>query len=153
MRGFTLIELLIVLAIGGMIAALAGPALNRLPSGGQLDEVTGDLEQVIQLARARSVAGVASSTNGILLEVNSGIPDRYILFRGPSYASRNPAYDEATGIRDAINLQATLTLSATEITFSPLTGTPSATGTIRLDHSTGDSRNLLINDLGFISAQ
>ncbi len=149
--GFTLIELLIVLAIGGMMAALAGPLVGQLPSGSQLDDVAGDLKQVIQLARARSVAGVASSTNGVLLEVNSGIPDRYVLFRGSSYASRDSAYDEAIEIRDAIDLQTSLGGGMSEITFSPLNGTPNATGTITLNHSTGgDNRTLQINDLGFV---
>lgn len=152
-KGFTLIELLIVLAIGGMMVAVAGPLVGQLPSGSQLDDVVGDIKQVIELARARSVAGVASSTNGVLLEVNSGIPDRYIIFRGATYTSRDSAYDEATEIREAIDLQTSLTGGATEITFSPLNGIPSATGTIMFDHSTGDSRTLLINDLGFISTQ
>lgn len=152
--GFTLIELLIVLAIGGMMVAVAGPLVGQLPSGSQLDDVAGDLKQVIELARARSVAGVASSTNGVLLEVNSGMPDRYILFRGPNYASRNPAYDEATEIRDAIDLQISLTGGVTEITFSPLNGAPSATGTAMLNHSTGgEGRTLLVNDLGFVMMQ
>ena len=152
-KGFTLIELLIVLAIGGLIAGLAGPAFSRLPSGSQLDEVARDLEQVIRLARERSVAGVASSTNGVLLELNSGIPDRYILFRGTSYAGRDSTYDEATEIREAIELNSALTNSATEITFSPLTGIPSATGTITLNHSTGDNRVLQLNDLGLVSPE
>lgn len=150
MRGFTLIELLIVLAIGGIIAAAVGPAISRFPSGSQLDEVVGDLKQTIQLARERAVAGVASSTQGVFLEINIGIPDRYTLFRGNNYAMRNPLYDQSTVIRNSIDLTAGLTGNATQVTFIPDWGTPSATGTITLTHATGDKRVLRLNDLGFV---
>ena len=153
MRGFTLIELLIVLAIGGIIAAAVGPAINHFPSGSQLDEVAGDLKQTIQLARERAVAGVASSTQGVFLEINTGTPDRYILFRGNSYATRNPFYDELTVIRNSIDLTATLKGNANEIAFTPEWGMPSATGTITLTHATGAKRGLHLNDLGFITAE
>lgn len=153
MRGFTLIELLIVLAIGGIIVGAVGPGVSRFPSGSQLDEVAGDLKQVIQLARERSVAGVVSSTNGVFLELNTGVPDRYILFRGASYAARDPLYDQPTIIRSSIDLTATLTPNATEVIFTPGWGTPSATGTITLNHSTGGERVLRLNDLGFMAAE
>ena len=151
MRGFTLIELLIVLAIGGVIAGTIGPAISHFPSGSQLDEVVGDLKQTLELARARSVAGVASSTYGVWLEDNSGVPDRYILFRGPTYATRDPIFDQATSLRTSIELAPALVGEAAEITFTPRWGMPSATGTIMLTHSTGATRVLRFNDLGFIT--
>jgi len=153
MRGFTLIELLIVLAIGGLIAAAVGPAISRFPSGSQLDEVAGDLEQTIRLARERAVAGVASSTQGVLLEMNTGVPDRYILFRGNNYAARDPLYDEPTVIRGSIELTTALKGNATETTFTPEWGIPSATGTITLTHATGNKRVLRLNDLGFVATE
>ena len=153
MRGFTLIELLIVLAIGGIIAAAVGPAISRFPAGSQLDDVTGDLKQVIQLARARSVAGIGGSPHGVFLESNTGAPDRYILFRGASYVARNQTYDEPTVIRNSIDLTTTLTGGAMQVTFSPSVGAPSVTGTIMLTHSVGDKRILRINDLGFITTE
>jgi prepilin-type N-terminal cleavage/methylation domain-containing protein len=153
MRGFTLVELLIVLAIGGIIAGAVGPAISHFPSGSQLDDVAGDLKQAIQLARERAVAGVASSTQGVFFEINAGVPDRYILFRGLSFAARNPLYDQPTVIRSSINLTAALIGDATAITFTPGWGTPSATGTITLVHSTGDQRGLRLNDLGFITTE
>lgn len=153
-RGFTLIELLIVLAIGGIIATAVGPAISRFPSGSQLDEVAGDLKQVIQLARARSVAGKAGVTHGIFLEMNIGpIPDRYILFRGADYATRNQTYDEPTVIRNSIELTAALTGGATEIVFTPSIGAPSATGAITFTHATGDKRVIQVNDLGFLTTE
>ena len=151
--GFTLVELLIVLAIGGIIAGVVGPAINHFPSGSQLDDVASDLEQTIQLARERAVAGVASSTHGVFLEQNTGAPDRYILFRGANYIARDPLYDQTTAIREAINLTATLVGNATEISFTPRWGMPSATGTITLTHSTGDKRVLSLNDLGFVTIE
>ena len=151
--GFTLIELLIVLAIGGIIAAAVGPAISRFPSGSQLDEVAGDLKQVIQLARERSVAGVAGSTYGVFLEQNTGAPDRYLLFRGASYATRDSLYDEPTVIRNSLELTAALTGGATEITFTSSWGTPSVTGAITLTHAAGGSRTLRLNDLGFITTE
>jgi|SRR3989338_7157459 len=153
MRGFTLIELLIVLAIGGLMATAVGPAISRFPSGSQLDEVAGDLKQVIRLARERSVAGVAGSTHGVFLEQNTGSTDRYILFRGASYAARDALYDELTVIRNSVELTSALTAGATEITFTPSWGVPSVTGTITLTHSAGGERPLRLNDLGLVTTE
>lgn len=150
MKGFTLIELLIVLAIGGIIAAATGPAISHFPSGSQLDDVAGDLKQVIRLARSRAAAGVAGSTQGVFLEINAGAPDRYILFRGENYIARDPLFDEPIIVRNPIELVPALAGGATEITFTPYRGTPSATGTITLTHATGGSRLLRLNDLGFV---
>ena len=150
MRGFTLIELLIVLAIGGIIVGTVGPAISQFPSGSQLDEVAGDLKQTIQLARERSVAGLANSVHGVFLESNAGIPDRYILFRGATYAIRDPIFDQVTSLRTSIELDTALVGGVSEITFAPRWGTPSATGTITLIHSTGATRILRLNDLGLI---
>ncbi|MFH1170431.1 MAG: GspH/FimT family pseudopilin [Candidatus Vogelbacteria bacterium] len=151
--GFTLVELLIVLAIGGIIAGAVGPAISHFPSGSQLDDVASDLKQTIQLAHARAVAGVASSTHGVFLELNTGTPDRYILFRGANYAARDLLYDQPTMIREAIDLTATLAGNATEISFTPRWGMPNATGTITLTHSVGDKRVLQLNDLGFATIE
>jgi prepilin-type N-terminal cleavage/methylation domain-containing protein len=160
LTGFTLVELLIVLAIGGIIAGAIGPAINHFSSGSQLDDVAGDLKQTIQLARERAVAGVASpadggasSPHGVFLELNTSAPDRYILFRGANYATRDPLYDQATAIRGAVNLTATLIGNTTEISFTPRWGMPNATGTITLTHSTGGKRVLRLNDLGFITTE
>jgi|SRR3989344_1210130 len=155
MRGFTLIEFLIVIAIGGLLAGVVGPAFSRFPSESQLDDVASDLKQVIELARERSVAGAGGVTHGVFLELNAGagVSDRYVLFRGSSYATRDPLYDQPTIIKSPIDLTTTLTGGAMTITFSSRWGIPNVIGTITLAHSTGDQRVLNLNELGLVAFQ
>ena len=101
----------------------------------------------------RCVGGVAGSAHGVFLEQNTGAPDRYILFRGASYATRDSLYDEPTVIRNSIELTAALTGGATEITFTSNWGASNVTGTITLTQATGDKRTLRLNDLGFITTE
>ncbi len=68
-RGLTLVELIIVLTIAGILAALAGPGLQRFVSSNRLTAQVNDLLADISLARSEAIkrnvsAGVCESTSG-----------------------------------------------------------------------------------------
>lgn len=68
--GFTLVELLTVLAIVGILAALAGPAMSSFIQSNRLATATNDFVAALNLARSealkRSVsAGVCKSSDGV----------------------------------------------------------------------------------------
>lgn len=67
--GFTLIELIIVLTIAGILAALAGPAMNTFIQSNRLTAATNDFIGALNLARSEALrrgtnAGVCKSDNG-----------------------------------------------------------------------------------------
>lgn len=68
-HGLTLVELIIVLTIAGILAALAGPGMQRFVSSNRLTAQVNDLLADISLARSEAIkrnvsAGVCESTSG-----------------------------------------------------------------------------------------
>lgn len=68
-RGVTLIELIIVLTIVGILAALAGPGLQKFVSSNRLTAQVNDLLADMSLARSEAIkrnvsAGICESTSG-----------------------------------------------------------------------------------------
>lgn len=79
-RGFTLIEALVVLAVVGLIAGLAFPAIERAQAGLALRQARGAAEATLATARAQALrtgAPVALSAGRQGLELNgrSALPE------------------------------------------------------------------------------
>lgn len=147
--GFTLIELLIVMALVVLLIGAAVPIYSNFQTSSQLNESAAQVASTLRLARTFSVARQNNSSYGVIIEVNPGA-DRVILFLGTSYAGRNPAYDRITTFDSSLSVTPALSGGATEIVFSRAQGTPSATGTITITHTTTGSRALSINALGAV---
>lgn len=138
--GFTLIEIVIAVAI---LVALAGLGLivgidlyksNVL--GTELDNAV----NVLQKARAEAQANIGGSPHGISLQSN-----RYVIFRGSSYAARDPLYDEEILISPIITAT-----GSSEIVFSQLSGNANASGTITLTDERGVSFVVSVDSEGRI---
>lgn len=148
-KGFTLIEILLVIGLGIMLIAAAIPIYSNLQVSSQLNESSAQCAQTIRLARTRSAARLHNSSHGVFFDINPTGSDRYVLFEGSSYASRNQSYDRIIILDSAIALSASLRGSA-EIVFSPSFGLPSATGTIIMGHSASGDRTISINAAGAV---
>jgi len=144
-RGITLVELLIAIAILTILSALIISPFNSFRLTGALQ---GDVENVLSLinkARLNTLSSHSDSDYGVHFESS-----RAVLFKGSTFTEPNSDNEElafTTGIEAST---ISLTGGVSDIVFSRLTGTASATGTIVID-ATSDasiSRTLNIYETG-----
>ncbi len=76
--GFTLIELIVVLAIMGLVVALASPRLHRALPGAELAAGAEELAAALRRTRARAIAG--GHRAALLIDIEAA---RYALAGGP----------------------------------------------------------------------
>lgn len=148
MRGFTLIEFLIAMVLMIVLIGAAIPLYTGLQTSAQLNESADQLVQTMRLARSRAAERLNNAQHGVYLDIDPAEDDRYILFQGNSYATRDPSFDRITTLDDALALSSALSNGASEIVFNRTQGVPSATGTITLTHVTYGSRSLSVNSIG-----
>jgi prepilin-type N-terminal cleavage/methylation domain-containing protein len=151
MRGFTLTELLIVIGITLILAMAAIPIYGSLQVQSQLNENTTQIVQALRTARERSVARLNDAPHGVYLDVVASAKDKYILYQGSSYATRNASYDREVILDDPliiVNSSFTLTSGDIDINFSEGLGVPDNTGSFILSHEVSGSKNISVNSLG-----
>jgi len=146
--GFTLIELLIVIGITLVLTVAAVPIYGNLQVSAQLNENTSQIVQTMRIARERSSARVNNASHGVYFEINASSADRYILYQGATYATRDTAYDRPTTLDNALTLSTTLIGS--DVAFSKGLSSPTATGTVMLTHDATGSKEIIINGAGLI---
>jgi prepilin-type N-terminal cleavage/methylation domain-containing protein len=114
--GFTLVEMVIVVALMTSFALLGIPFGVEAYRDYVLTSTTRDIVSVLRRAEALAIANTSSSPYGVAFRV-----DRVMLFKGATYSSRNPAYDEEHSFVPAVVVAA-----PSEVVFAPLSGMPSA---------------------------
>ncbi len=146
-NGFTLIETLIVLSLVIVIGsfALCVPFDSYRGSSFRTDRAT--LIAALQHARAEAMedecegsACVFGRSFGVFV-----LPDRYVIFQGDSYESRDSTYDEVVPANTSIVRSGLL-----EITFAAGTGNSSTTGDIVLSDHLGHISTTTIGAYGQI---
>lgn len=140
--GFTLIEMLVVIAVVSVIAfisvGVAGLSFNKSQTSIEAER----LASTIRLAQTRSISGFQDAVWGVHIE-----SDRYVLFRGDDYATRDSSYDEPHTFPEAV-----IASGLTDIVFQIRTGETDGVGTVTLSHdATGDTRAISISSLGRIT--
>lgn len=140
LTGFTLVELMIVIAILALLIAGAVPLAVNFYNLRNLDVQEQHIVQALRRAQLKAMSGEADSAFGVYI-----VPGQYVLFKGDSYATRDPAYDEV------FNLPANLSVSGlSEVVFSKLNGTTTNTGNITL--TIGNRTKVInINEMGRIN--
>lgn len=146
-----MIEILITMGITLILARAAIPVYGNLQASAQVNEGTAQIVQTMRTAWERSFAGLNNSPHGVYFEINSNSNDRYILYQGVSYVSRNATYDRVVTLDEALSLSTDF--SDNEVNFSKGFGVPDVTGTISLTHSVKGERVISVNSMGVTEEQ
>jgi hypothetical protein len=105
--------------------------------------------QSLYLAKARSEAGLNNFSHGVYFEINEEDNDKFILYQGNSYATRDQNFDREIAINSSLII--TINIAGNEVNFLKGIGLPSATGTIEIIHqTTKETRHINVNNLGII---
>lgn len=139
--GFTLVEVLLSIAVIAVLAGISAPVFMRLATKNDLDTAVVTLAQLWRRGQELSMANDGDILWGVKVQSGS-----ITLFKGTSFVARDTTYDEIFSLPSTISVSG----AVAEVTFSKLTGTPSATGTISLT-SFGDTTTLSINSKGTVS--
>lgn len=130
MKGFTLTELIVVIALVVLLGGLALPAIRVAQKNSELEDAAQLLQSALRLAQSRTLGSEAASQYGVFFDTAAS-PDRYILFRGSSYATRDVAADEAYTLSQNLEISE-ITMPGNEAVFSRVTGTVFGPGSVTL---------------------
>jgi prepilin-type N-terminal cleavage/methylation domain-containing protein len=149
--GFTLIELLIVIAIALILSAGAVPIYGGLQVTSQLNDSEDKIIQTIRTAQLRAVAGLNDSSHGVYFDISESGVDRYILFQGTSFDTRNTDFDRVETMPGSLSLETSLPERA--VLFSQGLGVPSTLGSITVIHDVAGSREISLNSVGLTQSE
>lgn len=148
-RGFTLVEFIVGIAIVSVLLAGSVPAIREFQKESQLDDTAQKIVSELRLAQSKTISSEGDSRHGVYFDTASS-PDRFILFQGASYASRNQAMDEPRELPSIIEISQINLSGGSEVAFDRIYGTTSHAGTvmIRLARDTAKTRTITINSSG-----
>jgi len=129
-KGFTLVELVVVLALAVLFTGLAIPALRIAQRDSALSDASLHMVAVLRLAQSRTVSSEQASKYGVFFDTSTS-PDRYVLFRGETYAARDLASQEVNALPASVEIAGT-TLPGAETVFQKVSGAASGAGSITL---------------------
>ncbi|MBI4119667.1 MAG: prepilin-type N-terminal cleavage/methylation domain-containing protein [Parcubacteria group bacterium] len=126
LRGFTLIEIVITVGIFLIVMGIGLFVGLDFYRGSALTAERDTVVSILRSARSDAFNNLHELPHGIFIDA-----DRYILFSGASYASRDPQFDEVIFKSPAVDASGTQ-----EIVFQQLSATTGASGTIILSYDT-----------------
>jgi prepilin-type N-terminal cleavage/methylation domain-containing protein len=139
-RGFTLPEVLLSLTLISIMGGMIIPMYRTFMVRNDLDIATIGIAQNLRRAQALSQSADGDTSWGLHVGVGS-----ILVYKGASYVSRDSLYDENTSMPTTI-----VPTGLSEVTFSKVVGTPSATGTFMLTSQSNETRNVTINQKGMV---
>ena len=142
-NSFTIIEFLIILGILGMTAVLSVGAFSFLVKKTDLDTSRNNIISTLNLARNKTLSSEQNSRYGVFFD-SASTPDRYIFFKGPSYALRDISSDRIYNLPSSVEIASiSLNNSSGEVVFNRPDGSTSNYGFLTL-HSIATTESRVI---------
>ncbi|HPS21418.1 MAG TPA: prepilin-type N-terminal cleavage/methylation domain-containing protein [Candidatus Paceibacterota bacterium] len=144
-KGISVIEMLVVVAVIGILLAVVLPQFSGVKNAQVLNSAAQDVVSTLNKARSQTLASLDSSEYGVHFQ-----SDKIVLFKGTSYSSSSSNNEDVNMISPATISNINFTGSATNIYFSRLTGSPSASGTATI--SVGEkTKTITVSSTGIVS--
>ncbi len=152
-KGFSLIELLIVIAVLMIILVLSIVAFYTLTKKTDLDTSRDNIISALNLVRNKTLASEEAAQYGVYFDATA-VPDRYVLFQGPSYTTRNVSLDKIYNFPSVIEISSVSLEGENEIVFNRLQGDTNNYGSITIRSlKDNEIRTIYIYSSGEISTQ
>lgn len=129
--GFTLVETLLVVAMLIILSMIAVPLLNVFQTESDLQRSSQELMSTLRLAQDKTLASEDDSQFGVFFD-NATTVHRYTFFKGTSYASRVPSFDETTFLPESVEFSVVNFGGGNEIVYDKVDGTTSQPGSISI---------------------
>lgn len=137
--GFTFIEGLLTIAILGVITGVSIPMYRMYEERSCVQLATENVSQAVNRARFLSQSVERDSGWGFSAEHG-------VLFKGASYATRDPAFDESYPVGDCAEIS-----GLSEVAFQKMTGNPIVAGSINIEDGHASATVTIDDDSGSVS--
>jgi len=152
MNGFSLIEIIVVISILLILAVMTVAGFRVFEKISDLGNDAEEIVSILRLAQGKTLASDSASQWGVYFDTSSS-PNKYILFKGASYASRDPVSDDPHDILGRVEIESiNLEGGSPEVVFNRLSGTTDQDGDIvlRLQDDTLKTKTIYIENSGQI---
>lgn len=150
-NSFTLIELLVVIGIVVLLLGLTIISFKAFQKSSDLDNTAQEIISSLRLAQSKTLASEGASQYGVYFNTGT-TPHQYTLFKGSSYAGRNPTFDEIQKLPGSVEISQINLAGGTEVVFKRLDGRalPAGDLTIRLISDPTKTKPIYIESSGLV---
>lgn len=149
-KGFTTIEITVAIAILIVLAAIPIANFVLMQKRTVLDNGAQEFIGAVRGAQNKTLA--AGSQYGVYLD-SLAFPNKYILFKGESFALRDVAFDESFPLPDTLEFYNISFGGGNEIVFDRVTGVTQQSGSVslRVKNDTSQNKTIYISNFGVVS--
>lgn len=149
---FTLIEILIVVFILAVLGVISVPVYDAFLKSSDVDNGMQEFHIALRLAQSKTVSSENESQYGVYIDTAVS-PNKYVIFKGASYATRDTAFDQPFWLSKTTEFSAISLGGGNEVVFNRLTGyaTQSGSVSVRLKADTSKIKTIYIAVAGVLS--
>ncbi len=150
-NGFTLIEIIIVIAILIILITVPITSYYSIFKKSDLNNGVQEFVSILNVAQNKSLSSENNSQYGVYLDALTS-PNKYVLFKGVSYALRDVSYDKIYFLPQKVEYLSINLNGGSEVVFDKLTGATQESGSIslRLKTDASQTKTVYISNIGVI---
>lgn len=149
--GFTIIEVVIVIAILVILLSISVAGFLSFLKGADLSNASKEAASALRLAQSKTFGSRDDSQYGVYFD-SVVSPNKYVIFKGADYQSREVSADEIFFLPDKVEFYAIDFAGGNEVAFNKLTGSADDHGSIslRLKNNVLENKTIYVSSSGVI---